>query len=266
MEPNDPRDFGIPQNSWVPNKLFDQPDVAFAGLYQWRQRFNHVEKVLRSTLVVRAPVPFLIVADDVKKDNAVHNYQWHLSTASDLLMESFNGVDIILRETSDEKRGLLVRILSTGEQASVTATFQEKHEKLEKGRAEYIGRLILSATLIEAHFKILLYPLEGPRTPVPQTTWTNKSTLALDIPQSGVSQDVVFHTGISGETIMNVSTNDHVDYQDTCSAVQQLSNHSHGHGISHLRHHGADKIKELLNAVSEKAPKLSSAVHQLIKK
>jgi hypothetical protein len=85
-EPSSPQSFGMTAH-WLPDKLYDEPDVAFMGLYQLRRRFNTVRKMTRSVIMVRdSPSPYLILADDCSKgDGARHEYTWSMAVMSDVV-------------------------------------------------------------------------------------------------------------------------------------------------------------------------------------
>ena len=266
IEPHDPRDFGIPHSSWVPNKLFDEPDVAFAGLYQWRQRFNTVDEVTRSSLAVRATNPFVIIADNVRKgDGRIHKYQWYLTTADDLFMESHTDTDVILRERDALRRGLLIRVLATGQNVSVRppveVIYDEKHEKVEKSKSHYIGRLVLTVRLVKAYFKILLFPLRDLNMPLPETTWIDDQTIQINSWDQTLHQ-VVFSRGDDGAEVMRADPIDPSHSDGTCPAYHD-SPQCHAQEDPSLMqhvfdqfHHRKDQVKEALSSVTERFSRL----------
>lgn len=50
----------------------------------WRRPNQAVEKAFRSVAFVRSETPFVIIADDIKKDNQVHNYESYMQLPFDL--------------------------------------------------------------------------------------------------------------------------------------------------------------------------------------
>lgn len=204
VEPNDPRNFGY-QVWWAPYKLYDERNVAFVGLYQWRKRFATVEKVLRSTMLVRGTRPYVIVADDVKKDNGEHKYSWAMTTPTDIELLSFDGRDAILVESEGSGRRFLVRALCDDDYA-LECSFRSI-EKLNKSasKQDHASQLVLSCTASEAKFKFLLFSLPKAESTALETTWIQKdSVLQVCDPETGQSQNVSFCIGDTGETSMKV--------------------------------------------------------------
>lgn len=204
LEPNDPRKFGY-NVWWAPYKLYDERNVAFVGLYQWRKRFATVEKVLRSTMLVRATRPYVIIADDMKKDDQVHKYSWAMTTHTDIELESFDGRDAILVESEGSGRRFLVRALCDNDYA-FECSFRSI-EKLNKSdsKHDHASQLVLSCTASEVNFKFLLFSLPKAESTPLETTWLqNDNVLQVRDPETGQSQNISFCTGDNGETSMKV--------------------------------------------------------------
>jgi len=85
-----------------------------------KREYNPMQKVYRTLSLVKDEHPFMIIADDIQKDNNVHNYKWLAQVASDLVVSStdvnldFSDYrnDIILSETGGGTRKLLIRVLN----------------------------------------------------------------------------------------------------------------------------------------------------------
>lgn len=107
-EVNDPRSFGH-NVWWAPHKIYDEHDVGFVGLYVWRKRIAEVETITRSTMMVRANNPFVVIADNVKKDDAEHEYSWRMTTPYDVELEGFDGTEAILKENNGIGRRFVIR-------------------------------------------------------------------------------------------------------------------------------------------------------------
>lgn len=188
-EPQDPRDYGM-NTWWLPNRVFDEPDVAFTGLYQWRRRFNDVAQTTRSTLMVReAEAPFVIISDDAAKgDEAEHDYVWNMTMPSDAVLVSFDGTDAVIGESSGGDRRLVVRLLdeSTAGKAECNIHTSEVINPKNHNDKHIYNRLQFKLKAVEAHFKIGLFPLPCSDAPLPTTTWAKGSlgdksrTLAVD--------------------------------------------------------------------------------------
>lgn len=204
LEPNDPRDFGY-NIWWIPQKLYNEKHVGFAGLHQWRMRFASVEKVLRSSLFVRAARPYVIVADNVKKDEEQHTYTWSMTTPTDVQLDSFDGKDAILKETAKSGRRFLLRSLCTNSEP-ISCSFREiakLNTKIKKN--ELAHQVVFSCTATEVHFRFLLLSLPHLDSMPLETTWTeNDTVLNVFDSATGSSQKLSFIDGSEGETIMKV--------------------------------------------------------------
>ena len=173
-ETSNPRDLGWPDNpDWLPETLYHD-DIGHVGLYLWRHPYNPVTKAFRSTIMVRGKHPYVIIVDDVKKDDKPHTYDWRMQLPTDVKMIRQNGNDVILGETNGNRR-LLVRILQADDASGKTppqvnvevASYQVNVDK--KTRAEIMGnRLIVAVDSVDPKFKIMLYPFRDDE-PLPET-------------------------------------------------------------------------------------------------
>lgn len=113
----------------------DYHNLSFYDYAHWKDPFrlermvkrpyNTMERVYRTAAMIRGDYPFLIIADDVQKDQEIHNYKWLGQMASDLVVHStdvnfdYNDYksDIILEETGGNRR-LLIRVLNNNDYCS----------------------------------------------------------------------------------------------------------------------------------------------------
>lgn len=220
-EPHNPRDFGMTAY-WLPEKLYDEPHVGFMGLFQMRKRFNTVQKITRSMLMVRdAPIPYALLADDcLKGDDAQHEYTWTMALCDDVELLSFDGTDIILGETKqDQNRRLVIRLLTAcGEEEAIECnmdqyTRENKKRMLPDGTYELLpaSRLTLKTTAHDAHFNLAFFPLEKSESIPPKTSWVDDNHLVVEMqasPQKPASVQLIEYratAGRSGETTMRVA-------------------------------------------------------------
>lgn len=220
-EPHNPRDFGMTAY-WLPEKLFDEPHVGFEGLYQMRKRFNTVQKITRSMLMVRdAPTPYALLSDDcMKGDEAKHQYTWTMALNDDIELRSFDGTDIVLGEKNPEQRHcLLIRILTAcggGETIECDMdqyTRENKKRRLPDGTFELLpaSRLTLKTTALDAHFNLAFFPLETQDSVSPSTSWMDSNHLLVEteaIATKPASMQVIEYgeiAGANGETTMMVA-------------------------------------------------------------
>jgi hypothetical protein len=174
-EMSDPRTLGWPDDpSWLPHKLYDEEGIGHVGEYLWRRPYNPVQMAFRTSLLARGNHPYVIIADEIRKDDQVHDYAWYMQLADDVKLDSTQGKDTILKDPKDNRR-LLVRVLKgDGLQGAAQAQYTIGTNP-KTGAAIPGNRLIVSAKTIEPHFRILLYPFhEG--EPLPESSWDAAGT------------------------------------------------------------------------------------------
>ena len=145
-----------------------------------------VQRAFRTAGLVRGNHPYLLILDDIQKDNAIHHYDWQLQLETDVKIDKItplsasNGVcDIILTTDGTSKRPvpadseLLIRVLQRNQDPSKPLTngiayFEDqklgKHNKL-------VHRLIIPSDSVAPDYKVLIFPHQK-GTPLPQTTWS----------------------------------------------------------------------------------------------
>ena len=134
------------------------------GPERYRQ-WNQVEKVFRTVQLARGPStgsgpahPYLLVIDDVRKDDQMHMFDWVLNMNRSIKLLKSEKDDLILREEGTDAQ-LLVRVL-----------FRKVHEQsLPPAFADY--RVVISAAAVEPEFRIFLYPHHKGEK-LPQTDWS----------------------------------------------------------------------------------------------
>lgn len=175
-ERSDPRALGMPDLPWLPHTLYGVPDTGYVGLYQWRRPIGPVAHAFRTWLLGRGAQPWLLVADDVRKDDAEHGYDWLLQLAGDLTITVRGEREVILgSEDASDGRRLLVREVSTA--AAPSAWSVESYlgrsrpgKGSDKGRQLPGKRLVVTRRGVEAGFRFLLVPLRPGEQP-PATVW-----------------------------------------------------------------------------------------------
>ena len=197
--------------------------------------FRHA---FRSAGLVRGKHPYVLLVEDIRKDDAEHLYEMLFQVPPDVEMESagyfemkdgrYRGVgqdapknpigSIVLRESPDPerrakwgtesngKRRLLVRILeSPGD-----FTQDGKPAKLETyvriARNQQIGkRLVLPGRAVKGTYKVLLFPHEkGDR--LPETIW-NADRTKLQVNWDGQQDQFLFTPGADGRTRIEMRRN-----------------------------------------------------------
>jgi hypothetical protein len=202
-EMSDPRTLGWPDSpDWLPNKLYDEPGIGYLGSWMWRKSYNPVQKAFRSGMLVRGAHPYVVIVDDVRKDDGEHVYDWYMQVAGDLSHEVTADNDVILKD--DSNRRMLVRVLQAdGKPAKNWAKFEEYDlSEQRKGQQTKGKRLVVTAKSVEPKFKILLVPFKE-NDALPKTT-LNKGNDSISIEWSDQKDAIGFKTGSDGRTRIDI--------------------------------------------------------------
>lgn len=194
-----------------------------------RTPYNPVRKSFRSLAMVRGEHPFVVVADDIRKDAAEHLYEWRMTLPMEIEAHSIRGNDIILGPVGAqhaEEGGqvatykdvgrpvanpgdpmLLVRVLDIGRPVWTETTPVPTVETLEflkhddmhqfAGRSLGMGRrLVLPSRSVEPCYRVLLFPFRAGEQ-LPETTWKDD---VLTVTAGGRTQGVKFTPSPDGST------------------------------------------------------------------
>lgn len=201
-ETSDPRTLGWPDNpDWLPGKLHGEEGIGHAGSHLWRKPYNPVQRAFRSAALVRGARPYVLVVDDVKKDEQERAYAWHLQLAPDVELGSVQDRDIILREKTGDRR-LLVRVLGAdGFEGAVVERYTIATDKRTKEPVEG-NRLLVKAKSAGPGFKVILYPFrEGEALPASRWTEENKR---LEFSSGDTTDTIEFASHQDGRTRLRV--------------------------------------------------------------
>jgi len=166
-ETNGPVDLGWPAEFADPDvcpKSLHGSETGYAGTNNLHRRpYNVVRKAQRSVFLIRGKHPFVIVCDDIRKDDASHLYEWVMQLPVDLKERSNSGKEVVITEDSGD-RELLVRFLGD---TPATLRVEEYEAATDRnGNVTKGKRLIASATCVEPKFRVLLLPRRsGQATP-----------------------------------------------------------------------------------------------------
>jgi hypothetical protein len=193
-----------------------------------------VRKAFRSIALVRGEHPFVVIADDIRVDDAEHLYEWRMILPMSVEAHDISRADLILGplvNTRDAKpRGespykdtgrplapkgtplLLVRILEIGRPtypertpnpAVETVEFL-KHDDMHQftGRSMGVGRrLVLPSRSVEPRYRVLLFPYRAGEA-LPVTKWESPDTLAVTA--AGRTARVRFAPAADGSTRLSI--------------------------------------------------------------
>jgi hypothetical protein len=207
-------------------KGFLQGDPRMWDEDSWPVRLPHnpVQRAFRSLAFVREGNPYLIVVDDIQKDDREHLYEWLMQTGPDTEMASIKDDDVILCDASVPRdangiakpkkgdRELLVRILQMTDPPAGPAyqakpsirleSFEKKDTTTPDGRSFGIDkRLVIPSRSFAPNFKILLFPMHVGDA-LPTTVWDQShSVLTLATPDQ---KDEITFTSRDGCTHLSV--------------------------------------------------------------
>ena len=157
-----------------------------AGLdYTYRASYNPVEKAFRTAALRRGKAhSYVLIVDDIKKNERSHRYDWLMQTPDDLEIKSNRDGGVILGSADpNDRRRLLVQMIGKSEEDKWKLENYEIKRSPETGDVSSFGmgkRLIYISQAIEPEFKVLLYPYrEGAALP---RTSLNQSLLKFSWP------------------------------------------------------------------------------------
>jgi hypothetical protein len=158
-----------------------------------RAPFNPMQRVFRTTAVVRGTHPYAVVVDDVKKDDQARRYEWVSPVSGGVWKAAVPGlaanqVALAYREPGPKEEPGLDRpalepkpgdplLLVTAVGLPTDPTAQPSAGVVitpgpadKQGRAQSYERLVIGATAAEIRFTIVLTPVRA-GAPLPQVTW-----------------------------------------------------------------------------------------------
>lgn len=218
-------------------KGFEAGDPRLWDEDAWPVRYPHnpVAMAFRTLVFDRGPNPWVLVVDDIQKDDTERLYEWLMQTGMNTEIASIKDNDIILCDATvkrdpagvvkpeDGDRQLLVRILSLNNPASFHAhqsrpsarleTFERKDTLAPESSAlsgsRSFGldkRLVIASRSTSPDFRILLYPFRAGEE-LPKTTWSDdRSRLTIQTPAGetilALSQDESGRTLISPASLL----------------------------------------------------------------
>ena len=169
-----------------------------------------VNKVFRTVAMVADASPYVIVADDVQRDNNTNNYKWIAQLPNDLVIESTmlnltdNNYrnDIIFKEpAATGNRRFLVRILNnTGAVSASVPAYVDSIINPVNGLSpnNKLPRLVVESNSIDPKFKIMFFAYNNGDV-LPTTSW-NANHDRLFVTNNGVTKTIAFPVDTAGRT------------------------------------------------------------------
>ncbi|MDX2082209.1 MAG: hypothetical protein SFU53_15600 [Terrimicrobiaceae bacterium] len=219
-------------------KRYESGDPRLWDEDGWPVRFPHntVARAFRTIAFERGRNPWLLVVDDIQKDNRERLYEWLMQTGLDTEIASIAGNDIVLCDASVKRdlsgnvrpakadRCLLVRILNLNDpdgfaayqsRPSVRLETFERRDTLAPESSGLAGsrsfgldkRLVIPSRSKSPDFQILLYPFRH-GDPLPETSWNDEGSVLTIRAPSGV-QRLSFTRADDGRTHLTPSDSHH---------------------------------------------------------
>ncbi len=175
---------------------------------------GNIAKAFRTVAMINDAKPYVVVTDDVQRNNAVNNYKWIAQLANDLTIDSVvvnlnnNNYrnDIIFREpTSTGNRRFLVRILNnTGAISSTVPAYVDSVQNPINNVSpnNRLPRLVVESNSIDPKFKILLFVFRVGED-IPLTSW-NSNRDRLTINNNGTIKTILFPIDTAGRTKIEI--------------------------------------------------------------
>jgi hypothetical protein len=210
----------------------------------WPVRLPHnpVQKAFRTVVFVRSPQPYLLVVDDIRKDDSERLYEWLMQTDVNTELASIKDNDLVLCDADHPRemdgkpklskgdRQLLVRVLDSADPAQARdysakpsfrlETFERKDTLDGNGRSFGIDkRLVIASRSVEPGFKVLLVPTSVGSL-APTVTWA-KDRKSVTLTYAGVTDTITFTPAPDGRTLVSLSR----EGRETLAPVQENPGH-----------------------------------------
>jgi hypothetical protein len=192
---------------WMNMPWSDLPywQTSYKGSENWIPRKTSMQRAFRTAGLVRGRHPYVLIVDDIQKDDQPHQYQWGMITEDDVIQQSSSGADVILTEklpSSSGARFLLVRTLNasgTVDAPSAIDTFQLDNPPQ---RPIPMHRMNITRTTVAPDYQVLLFPYRNGQE-LPVTSW-NADRTQLTVSFSDQKDTVLFTKPGDGRTRMSV--------------------------------------------------------------
>ncbi len=172
-----------------------------------KKLYQPMRQVYRTIGLVRGVKPYVLLVDDVRKDDAVHNYKWFATVASGLDIVTGSmlpagcdaATDAVLQETAGNRR-LLVRVLrADGTPQQLSGTTGSSLAYLET-LGSYRRLVIERAVVVEPNFRVMLFPFRtGEAIPISGGSGNNLTVTIGD--QTDIVQYYPRSQTVGGQTV-----------------------------------------------------------------
>ena len=201
------------------------PWSAETRLVEGYRPWNTMEQAYRTVQVAKGDNPYVLVIDDAKKDNQLHQFDWNISVPVDAVLADVATPEVQFQNTEpsdnrmddivlakgdiakDAKTGKL--LLKKGDPLCLIRVLWRKTDygfpvpKLEK--FEGYALVTIPARAVSPEFKVLVYPYKYGEE-VPKTTW-NRDRTQLVVELKNQKDVYNFSTTDGGRTVFEFKRN-----------------------------------------------------------
>jgi hypothetical protein len=183
-----------------------------------RAPFNPMQYVFRTVGLVRGPHPYSFIADDLKKDDSTHLYQWAGMLNGGVIKASQDGLpanELALAYTPPPSEGVgpppasptLLVVTLGQEKADAGSAPLIQYDTATgppnaKGQSMPYNRLLINQQATEVHYRVLLLPMEkGGRPPSIQY---DKASQTASVDWGDQHDQIIFSTDSAHRTYIRV--------------------------------------------------------------
>ncbi|MCY3018039.1 MAG: hypothetical protein NTW87_03280 [Planctomycetota bacterium] len=177
------------------------PAYGFQGVNFWRKPANPVQFAFRTCAMTRGAHPYVVVIDDIRKDDKEHRYASYLEITPDIELAKAPGGGFLLSSpdagsASPAPGSLFLRVLSPADVQVATEDYQVPGYG---GKPEKRRRVVVRSTTVQPDFRLFFTALRKGETPPviavdaqagsASIEWPNqKDTLVFTRAKEGFSQ------------------------------------------------------------------------------
>ena len=184
LTPSDRPSWDIPLDdrpNWLSSRKPEPAPKRFTATNGWRKQPIPMDKAFRTVGMVRGKHPYILVVDDIKKDDQKRDYEWGMTLANDIEIYQSNKGQVILSEqgkSEKESRYLLVDMFSA-ENLQGNGTIKDVVSKNPPQKDTVIPKLVFHSKSNEPKFLALICHLQNPDLQ-PKSVWDEpKNTLTI---------------------------------------------------------------------------------------
>jgi len=164
-------------------------------------KMNPVKQALRTVALVKGSRPFVVIADDYRKDDKKHDYLWMANVPHDdqITVVSQDATSMVLRHTADRDGPfLLVKVL--GAKGLTGIRLNRKPCKVGKELHKSVRIEIPCKNVVAPSYRVLLYPYKSD-APMPQIS---EKSGEIRITIGDQIRKIIFKKGQDGRTRLTV--------------------------------------------------------------